>query len=513
MNRSSLLMLSVLSLLAFLLLPPASVRADLDPAVRARGERVAQRAAEFLRSQQDPATGGWSVPPKDRPQPHLPAISSLVLTGLLDQPNADRTLATDPTLRRGVEYVLGFRKPDGGIYDAILPSYNTAITLSALARVNTPEAKAALTPGAEFLKRSQWGAPEPVGIGGAGGKESPKPIDSSNPNFGGLGYGNRGRPDLSNLAFALEAWKDAGLSADDPAFTRAVTFLQRIQMLERLPDGTVVNDQPYAKGSRQGGFIYATGENDQTIGQGNSWAGQIEETLSDGTVASRLRAYGSVTYSGFKSYLYAGLTRDDPRVRAAYDWARAHFTLAENPGLGSDGYYYYLIMFARAMAAMQQPIVDVTQPATLRTTLVATGLPTGPDGRIDAAALKAAVLPHAKLNAVVQLGSAGGASGGSGAALLYFASDEEFAKARAARIELAGSPVTLSDRLPGDSAGPRDWREELIETLERLQGPDGAFTSVDDRWMENNPVLITAYGLIALRSALGMGGVGGAVQP
>jgi hypothetical protein len=35
-----------------------------------------------------------------------------------------------------------------------------------------------------------------------------------------------------------------------------------------------------------------------------------------------------------------------------------------------------------------------------------------------------------------------------------------------------------------------------------LQEPDGSFKSVDDRWMENDPVLITAYSLIALGEAV-----------
>ena len=44
----------------------------------------------------------------------------------------------------------------------------------------------------------------------------------------------------------------------------------------------------------------------------------------------------------------------------------------------------------------------------------------------------------------------------------------------------------------------RDWRKDLGEKLAALQQADGSFKVVDDRWMENNPVLITAYGLDAL---------------
>jgi squalene-hopene/tetraprenyl-beta-curcumene cyclase len=59
-----------------------------------------------------------------------------------------------------------------------------------------------------------------------------------------------------------------------------------------------------------------------------------------------------MTYSGFKSYLYAGLSKDDPRVRAALGWMSEHYTLEENPGLGREGLYYYYVVFAKAHRAL-----------------------------------------------------------------------------------------------------------------------------------------------------------------
>ena len=53
----------------------------------------------------------------------------------------------------------------------------------------------------------------------------------------------------------MQAMEDAGVSPSDEAVKRALVFLGRTQMDER------VNDQPYAKGSRQGGFVYTTAEN------------------------------------------------------------------------------------------------------------------------------------------------------------------------------------------------------------------------------------------------------------
>jgi squalene-hopene/tetraprenyl-beta-curcumene cyclase len=58
-----------------------------------------------------------------------------------------------------------------------------------------------------------------------------------------------------------------------------------------------------------------------------------------------------MTYAGFKSLLYAGLSKDDPRVKDALGWISLHFTFDENPGLGQQGYYYYIHAMSRALHA------------------------------------------------------------------------------------------------------------------------------------------------------------------
>jgi squalene-hopene/tetraprenyl-beta-curcumene cyclase len=50
--------------------------------------------------------------------------------------------------------------------------------------------------------------------------------------------------------------------------------------------------------------------------------------------------------------VFAGVGPDDPRVKAAVAWARKHYTLAENPGLGEAGLYYYYHLFAKALDAI-----------------------------------------------------------------------------------------------------------------------------------------------------------------
>ncbi|MBU6411843.1 MAG: terpene cyclase/mutase family protein [Planctomycetes bacterium] len=379
---------------------PVEAAAKVE-STQARAKAMAEKAIAFLKSKQD-ASGGWSVTPG---QPTFPAITGLVLQGMLMH---EGVTIKDASVAKGVGFILSKKQPDGGFYDKLLPVYNTAICLSALAKVNTSEASAAIKPAQDFLKGLQYGEGAVV-IEGA--KDSPQKVAKSDPFYGGWGYGNRGRPDMSNTGFALEALRVSGVESSDAAIQRALVFLERCQMHH------TVNAMEYAQGSMQGGFIYSTSENQDNVGVGQSFAknNMIEETLSDGSKASRLRAYGSMTYLGFKSYAYAGLSPSDSRVQLALEWISRNYTLSENPGAGLDGVYYYYLVFARALGASNESMLKVM----------------GADGK----------------------------------------------------------PVA------------RDWKRDLVEELAKLQNADGSFRSVNERWMENNDVLITAYALIALQEA------------
>ena len=66
-----------------------------------------------------------------------------------------------------------------------------------------------------------------------------------------------------------------------------------------------------------------------------------------------------MTYGGLKSFLYAGVSKNDKRVQAAVAWVRKHYTVAENPGEGQVGLFYYYHTFAKAMDALgENPFVD-----------------------------------------------------------------------------------------------------------------------------------------------------------
>ena len=68
-----------------------------------------------------------------------------------------------------------------------------------------------------------------------------------------------------------------------------------------------------------------------------------------------------MTYAGLKSMLYAGLSPDDPRVKAAVKWAQMHYDLSSNPGMGEEGLYYYYQLFAKANAVMKSDYLTDAQ--------------------------------------------------------------------------------------------------------------------------------------------------------
>lgn len=271
------------------------------------------RASAFLIQQGQEPDGGFS------PQVG-PAVTALAVTALVES----GTPPDHPAVKKGIDYLLSFKQPDGGICRPGSPvaNYETSIALMAFAACNAAgEHDETITAARRFIAGIQWDGDE--------GKTE------ADPAYGGAGYGSHKRPDLSNTAFLIEALKSAGAGPEDPAIQRALIFVSRTQNLEG-PHNTL----PFATKNPDGGFYYTPANG------GESQAGE--------TPAGGLRSYGSMTYAGLKSMIYAGVARDDPRVKAATDWLRRHYTFAENPGLGNAGHYYYLHTAAKALDALGQ---------------------------------------------------------------------------------------------------------------------------------------------------------------
>lgn len=274
-------------------------------------EDVRAKAVGFLKLTQS-ADGTWTTA-------NVPGITALCVTSLLQS----GVSADDPTVARGLKFLTSLVRDDGGIYHPQTQhrNYETSISVLALSAANSDGQYDRIIQNAEkFLRGLQWDE-----------DEEQKPED---PGYGGAGYGSHQRPDLSNTQFLLEALKTAGVKADDPAMQKALTFVSRCQNLE-----TEHNNTPFAAKIDDGGFYYTPAAG------GTSQAGV--------TANGGLRSYASMTYAGLKSMIYAGLDRDDPRVKAALNWIRKHYSLRENPGMGKQGLYYYYHTFARTLSVLE----------------------------------------------------------------------------------------------------------------------------------------------------------------
>lgn len=303
--------LGVFTVAAILSATSAPASAAEPDKTAAKFEAVVAKAVAYLQKAQG-ADGSYS--PETGP-----AVTALVTAGLL---RSGRTV-DDPLVAKSLKYLEKFVRPDGGVYadNSKHQNYETAVAIQCFTEANKDQRYDSLIHNAErFVKGIQW--------------DTEDSIDKSHVNYGGAGYGNSRRPDLSNTSFLLDALQSVGAGADDEAVQKALVFVSRCQNLE-----TEYNTTPFAAKNPDGGFYYTPAAG------GSSQAG----TTPDGG----LRSYASMTYAGLKSMIYAGLKPDDPRVKAATRWISEHYSLDENPGMGAAGLYYYYQAFARALAAMQ----------------------------------------------------------------------------------------------------------------------------------------------------------------
>jgi squalene-hopene/tetraprenyl-beta-curcumene cyclase len=283
-----------------------------------------QRGLGFLKGKQN-ADGSWG-------EAEPVAMTAMVLSSHLMAPDHKPTDPLTPELQKGYDFLLKNVQPDGGIYSKARANYNTALALMAL--VLHPEAS---KNDQVILKARRYLIGRQMDLDEKG--------KGDNPLDGGIGYGDEkgNHADLSNTHFALEALKyaeaylaDRGDALkDEPKlnFAAAIDFIQRCQ---NLPES---NKQPWVSSDPKdrGGFIYGPTE---TRGP------KVEQ---NGRTA--MRSYGSISYAGLLSYIYAGLDENDPRVKAAITWLSENYTLDENPGMGAEGQYYYYHTMSKSLSA------------------------------------------------------------------------------------------------------------------------------------------------------------------
>jgi len=262
--------------------------------------------------------GSWSLN-------DYPALTALAVWAYMGQPDVP---AEKPAyIQKGYDFIAASGRPDGGIYRKGLANYNTSVSLVALVLARDGKYDALIRAAHDFEVGQQA-------------------MNMADPAMnGGIGYGPTGsareHPDLSNTVMALEAIRRSEAIADKERpnspkldWDAAIAFIQRCQNLPGVNKEKYVSTSPDDKG----GFMYFPGES------------EAGETGKGGA-----RSYGSMSYSGLLSYIYADLSKTDPRVTGAVDWLKGHYSVDENPGMGIDGLFYYYEVMAKALSTYGAP--------------------------------------------------------------------------------------------------------------------------------------------------------------
>lgn len=359
-----------------------AITAQVDVSLLNEARAVQRRGLAWLAKRQKP-DGSWSMP-------DFPALTALPLWAFAVSDHPDKARVTS----NAVNFILGYAQPDGGIYKRTtekgggLANYNTALCMTALHMTRDPALAPVVMKARRFMAAAQH-------------------LEGDDVYRGGFGYdkaSGRQYTDLSDSVIAYEAMRLTQSAEDlrpkgearvDADWKAATQFLGRVQ--NTAAAGT--NDA--------GGFAYRPDE---------SKAGS--RTNEAGTVV--LRSYGSMTYAGLLSLIYADVSKNDPRVQSAFKWAADHWSLNENPGMGPEGLYYFYNIMAKSLSAFGREAIPVK-----------------------------------------------------------------------------GAEKAVS------------WRSDMIRKLISLQhveadgSGEGYWVNENNRWLENDPVLVTAYTLIALDVAIG----------
>lgn len=298
----------------------AALGAGLPPELEAEGRAAMAKGAAWLAAQQQ-ADGHWALADS-------PALTGLSMWALQ---------ATDPAayasaINRAMVFLLTSVQEDGSIWrqptmerkGGGLANYNTAVCMAALHALGRPELVPVVQNARTYLAKMQYLGPGSY--------------------RGGMGYdADQGRPytDLSNSYMAYEAMRltqdvedlrGAGEPKADLDWAAAQEFLAQLQNLEGVNTNAYRSDRE----EDRGGFAYTPGAGPST-------------TNAEGKVM--LRSYGSMTYAGLLALIYAEVDAKDPRVQSAKDWAARHWSLAENPGMGQEGLYYFFNVLAKSLKA------------------------------------------------------------------------------------------------------------------------------------------------------------------
>jgi squalene-hopene/tetraprenyl-beta-curcumene cyclase len=359
----------VLILICGLSIAAGVIAAEGDAETVKQRQQAVDRGVQYLITKGQAADGSYTSSTGA-------GVTAICTTALLRSGRSP----SDPAVAKSLKYLEGLAQKDGGIYveGSRHKNYETCLAMVAFSAANQNGRYDKIIAAAErFVKNEQW--------------DEGEGHDRSSFNYGGAGYGSKSRPDLSNTSFLIDSLVAIGSGPEDPAIQKALIFVSRAQNLE-----SEHNTTPFAAKINDGGFYYTPANG------GESFAKEA------GDPAGALRSYGSMSYAGLKSMIYAGLKNDDPRVKAATTWLRKNYTLKANPGLGEQGLFYYYHTMAKTLDALGEK--------------------------------------------------------------------------------------TFED----DQGVKHDWRAELVGELAERQNEDGSWVNKQNRWLESDANLVTAYALLVL---------------
>ena len=280
------------------------------PSINVSIRQSMQKGADYLLSQMNDQ-GVIMISYQGKSFPNA-GITGLALYALTKIDNPSEKIQT--ILKKGAAYLASLQKESGGIYldpKAAPPTYITSVALMALNAIDKEKYADIIHKGQGYLVDTQ----------------SKDKKDTNN--YGGIGYGSDGTANLSSTQFAIEALRTTGYTNED-VYKRALVFLNRCQ------NDSETNATPHT--GNDGGFRY-----------------NIHSSKAGTDEKNNYKSYGTMTYAGVKSYIYAGLTADDTRVKNALSWLKKHYTVDANPGLkeGLMGLFYYFNVMAKTMNVLK----------------------------------------------------------------------------------------------------------------------------------------------------------------
>ena len=304
--------------------PAAKLRAEIDRAIK-------EGLAYYEKNVKEDGSFGYMAPDKGGNLKYADdvGITGLAVAAAAKSPFAKEELKKD-YMKKAIAYLEKHIQKDGSIMNKGqgLSVYKTAIAIMAFNALNEPDKYGKIIKnGQDFLKKEQF--------------DEHDKIDKSNYRYGGIGYGHVVRPSLPPTEFALQGLKETGVDPNDEVFKKAVLFLQRCQNLTDTNDFDQKSDKIIP--------INDGGARHNPVGS------KVKVDAPDGKLL--LPSYGSMTAAFLKSMIYAGVDRQDPRLRAAFRWILKNYTFERNPGFSTtlnknadkQGLYYSYHTMGKAL--------------------------------------------------------------------------------------------------------------------------------------------------------------------